>query len=400
MNRLVFPILKTKGRLSGTNFILAKQVNRNFGCVTTQNKWILTVKSDQDDIRGHHISKRFNSTTAPAVVDSASTIPAVDAGFFASMYQSLSSSTPVMMMQEGLIEIHDFTGLPWWLSIVTSTILFRSLVTLPLTVYQHKITARLENISLEMPAIVEELKKEAAMAMKKFQWTEQHTKLVYQRSIRKQWTNLIVRDNCHPAKTFIVLWAQIPLWIFQSMALRNMINMMPDPTSLQAQIVVTEMTIGGFGWIPNLTVVDSSYILPVALGLINLGIIEIQTMLKNRPPTRFQNIISNVFRGLSICMVPVACTVPSGLTVYWVASSTYGLVQNLVLASPRVKRALGIPKTKNELEDPYQHLWMRTKQRLGLEKKPTTAQSVISDAIASSKTSNKEQEQKPHKPMK
>lgn len=65
------------------------------------------------------------------------------------------------------------------------------------------------------------------------------------------------------------------------MALRNMINMMPDPTSLQAQIVVTEMTIGGFGWIPNLTVVDSSYILPVALGLINLGIIEVSSFWKS-----------------------------------------------------------------------------------------------------------------------
>lgn len=85
----------------------------------------------------------------------------------------------------------------------------------------------------------------------------------------------MVRDNCHPAKTFIVLWGQIPLWIFQSMAIRNLINMLPDPTSLQAQIVVTEMTIGGFGWIPNLTEVDNSYILPVALGIINLGIIEV-----------------------------------------------------------------------------------------------------------------------------
>lgn len=72
-----------------------------------------------------------------------------------------------------------------------------------------------------------------------------------------------------------MLWGQIPLWIFQSVALRNLVNMLPDPTSLQAQIVVTEMTIGGFGWIPNLTEVDSSYILPVTLGIINLAIIEV-----------------------------------------------------------------------------------------------------------------------------
>lgn len=122
-------------------------------------------------------------------------------------------------------------------------------------------------------------------------------------------------------------------------------------------------------------------------------------MLKNRPTTRFQNIISNVFRGLSICMIPVACAVPSGLTVYWVASSTYGLVQNLALASPGVKRALGIPKTKNELENPYQHLWVRTKQRIGLEKKPSTAQGVTSDALSPNKTSSKENEASPKKKL-
>lgn len=65
------------------------------------------------------------------------------------------------------------------------------------------------------------------------------------------------------------------MWVFQSMALRNMVNLLPDPTSLQAQIVATELTVGGFGWIPNLTVVDSSFILPVALGIMNLGIIEV-----------------------------------------------------------------------------------------------------------------------------
>lgn len=51
--------------------------------------------------------------------------------------------------------------------------------------------------------------------------------------------------------------------------------MLPDPASAQAGIVFAQLTLGGFGWIPNLTEVDSSYILPVALGLINLCIIEV-----------------------------------------------------------------------------------------------------------------------------
>ncbi|KAI8126234.1 hypothetical protein FF38_05498 [Lucilia cuprina] len=342
---------------------------RNFGCATQQYK---IYRQETNKRQLNKLPLRYNSTAAASA-----TAASIDPGFFASFYQSLSTSTPVAYVQQGLIEIHDFTGLPWWASIIATTFLFRSVVTLPLTIYQHKITARIEKISLEMPAIVEELKKEAAMAMRKFKWTEKQTKIVYQRSIRKQWNKLVVRDNCHPAKTFIVLWGQIPLWIFQSMALRNMVSLMPDPTSLQAQIVATELTIGGFGWIPNLTEVDNSYILPVALGLINLGIIEMQSMMRTRPATRFHNIITNVFRGLSLVMVPVACSVPSALTVYWVASSSYGLVQNLLLASPQVKRAFGIPKTQSELENPYEHLWSKMKQRVGLEKLPVEEVKVV-----------------------
>ena len=34
--------------------------------------------------------------------------------------------------------------------------------------------------------------------------------------------SLYERDNCHPMKEFILPWIQIPLWISQSLALRNM----------------------------------------------------------------------------------------------------------------------------------------------------------------------------------
>ena len=73
----------------------------------------------------------------------------------------------------------------------------------------------------------------------------------------------------------LVLWFQIPLWITQSWAIRNLLYMQPDPTLLQAQMVCADMMVGGFGWIPNLTEVDHSYILPVMLGVINLTIIEV-----------------------------------------------------------------------------------------------------------------------------
>lgn len=114
--------------------------------------------------------------------------------------------------------------------------------------------------------------------------------------------------------------------------------------------------------------------------------------MRTRPPTRFHKIITNVFRGLSICLVPVACSVPSALNVYWVASSSYGLMQNLILASPQVKRTFGIPLTQTELKNPYEHMWMKIKQRTGLEKLPVEVKVV--EKPDSEKPTNSKQNQR------
>uniref|UniRef100_A0A1B0DQC0 Membrane insertase YidC/Oxa/ALB C-terminal domain-containing protein n=1 Tax=Phlebotomus papatasi TaxID=29031 RepID=A0A1B0DQC0_PHLPP len=280
------------------------------------------------------------------------------------LWMSLSNSVPVAYFQEGLIKLHDSTGLPWWGSIILSTVLLRTAVTVPLTIYQNKIMARIEMITQEMPEIAKELKRETAIAMKQFNWTEREAKIMYAHSLKKQWTKLVVRENCHPAKSFIVLWGQIPMWIFQSMAIRNLVYMMPDPSSLQAEIIFAQLSLGGFLWIPNLTVPDASFILPVALGIINLAIVEIQSLSRVRQGGRLHKYATNFFRFFSIFMIPIACTVPSCLSLYWVTSSAFGLIQNLTMMSPKFRRAVGIPVTPSQLEHPYKHLADGVSQRV------------------------------------
>lgn len=126
-----------------------------------------------------------------------------------------------------------------------------------------------------------------------------------------QYSKLIVKENCHPAKSMVILLGQIPLWIIQSVTIRNLVSLLPNPENITAQIAYTELTVGGFLWIPNLTQVDASLIIPIALGVVNLSIIECQTRMRSRAPGRLQKITTNFFRGLSVLMVPVACTVPS-----------------------------------------------------------------------------------------
>lgn len=81
--------------------------------------------------------------------------------------------------------------------------------------------------------------------------------------------------------------------------------------------------------------------------------------------SRIQKYATNFFRVLSVAMVPIAAYVPSGLCLYWVTSSAFGLVQNLLILSPKLKRLTNIPKVKSEHEKPYSFLVEKTKERLG-----------------------------------
>ncbi|XP_059483679.1 cytochrome c oxidase assembly protein COX18, mitochondrial [Neocloeon triangulifer] len=302
----------------------------------------------------HHVHQR-------RYIESSS---AASPGFF----QSISESSAVLQTQNLLENIHDLSGLPWWATICVSTVLFRSAVTLPLTIYQNKIFARLENIREELNSLVPELKKETAIAIKKFGWTEKEAKEAFSRSMKKQYDLRVIRENCHPIKSTVVIWAQLPMWVCLSMAFRNMASVQSG--DIQAQLTFLEFTLGGTLWFPNLTLPDASWILPVTLGLVNLAIVEIQVA--NRAakaagaPNKLQRYATNFFRVVSVIMVPVAASVPSCMSLYWTASSTCGLAHNMLLFSPKFRRLVRIPKSANELKNPYSNLVKHFQEKLRL----------------------------------
>ncbi|XP_063931071.1 cytochrome c oxidase assembly protein COX18, mitochondrial-like isoform X2 [Zophobas morio] len=240
--------------------------------------------------------------------------------------------------------------------------MLRSCITVPFAIYQNYILAKLEYVKIEMDDIAKELKKETAVAVKMYNWDEKTARISFKRSIRKQWTNLIARENCHPFKTTLLVFFQLPLWVSLSISLRNLVYMLPNQ-DFHAQLTFTELSVGGFGWIPNLVEVDSSLILPVCFGLLNLGIIELQTLSKVNVPTKLQKFLTNFFRGLSILMIPIASVVPSCVVLYWTTSSAFGFVQNLILVSPKIRRLCKIPQTPSELEQPYKHIITGIKYR-------------------------------------
>lgn len=86
---------------------------------------------------------------------------------------------------------------------------------------------------------------------------------------------------------------------------------------------------------------------------------------KVRRDTKLSKYGTYFFRSVSLVLVPISAFVPSGLALYWVSSSSFGLFQNLLLLSPKLRRISGIPKVDSEHERPYSHLYSKIKERLG-----------------------------------
>ncbi|XP_070361780.1 cytochrome c oxidase assembly protein COX18, mitochondrial isoform X4 [Equus asinus] len=171
--------------------------------------------------------------------------------------------------------------------------------------------------------------------------------------MRRLVSELYVRDNCHPFKATVLVWIQLPMWIFMSVALRNFSTGAARSEGFSVQ---EQLASGGVLWFRDLTALDSTWILPVSVGVINLLIVEIFALQKIGM-SRFQTYITHFVRAVSVLIIPVAATLPSSIVLYWLCSSFMGLSQNLLLRSPRFRQLCRIPLTKSDSDTPYKDLF-------------------------------------------
>lgn len=127
-------------------------------------------------------------------------------------------------------------------------------------------------------------------------------------------------------------------------------------TVLAGFSVQEQLANDGILWFRDLTALDSTWILPISVGVTNLLIVEIFALQKTGM-SRFQTYITYFVRAVSVLMIPVAATVPSSIVLYWLCSSFMGLSQNLLLRSPRFRRLCRIPLTKSDSDTPYKDLF-------------------------------------------
>ncbi|KAM6451598.1 cytochrome c oxidase assembly protein COX18, mitochondrial [Liasis olivaceus] len=265
---------------------------------------------------------------------------------------TLSSSVPVATMESGLVALQAASGLPWWSTVLAATTILRTGLTLPLSVLQKRVLVSLEKLQPEIKHLANQLRYEVSVSAKQYNWSEKEARLCYRRNIKRIVSELYIRDNCHPFKATLLIWVQIPVWVFVSVALRNLSTGRADSEGL---LIQQQFSTGGILWFKDLTLPDPTWILPVTLGLLNLLIVEIFALRKTEP-SPFWKYATNFFRAVAVLMVPVASSVPSILAFYWVSSSFIGLLHNLLLRSPAFRKLCHLPQTKSDSDTPYKDI--------------------------------------------
>ena len=95
-----------------------------------------------------------------------------------------SPEFPPIGYAEKLLEtMHDATGLPWWASLALTTIMLRTIVTMPLSIYAAHISVKIERLQPEIKDMGKRLAGEVAMATRKFSWNKATAKRHFKRNV-------------------------------------------------------------------------------------------------------------------------------------------------------------------------------------------------------------------------
>jgi len=159
-----------------------------------------------------------------------------------------------------------------------------------------------------------------------------------------------MRNGIQAARVIVLRVLPAPLWIYSSFAIRNMINVDYTPVAK------------GFLWIQNLNVPDPYYVFPICVGLVGLLSIQSQRVL----PKATQMLSRRVYDVTAVVFMCIAATImtkmPACIPIYWLAVSTSGLAQNLLLRHPTIKRHLGIGKLPTDTSTPVRDLFLLRKR--------------------------------------
>ncbi|MFH4982387.1 hypothetical protein AB6A40_009096 [Gnathostoma spinigerum] len=144
----------------------------------------------------------------------------------------------------------------------------------------------------------------------------------------------------------------IPVWIFSSFAIRNIITSEFHPC------------LPGILWFNNLLLPDEYFVLPIAVGV--FGFFNLWSQRRIYPVnmdtfrTRCYDFLLVFF---TLFAVRIMMDMPSCIPLYWLTVSATGMVQNHLLRHPTVKKFFGIQKLPTDSVTPFRDLFFMRRSK-------------------------------------
>ncbi|ROT39038.1 hypothetical protein SODALDRAFT_350294 [Sodiomyces alkalinus F11] len=225
---------------------------------------------------------------------------------------------PTSMMQWILEHVHIYTGLPWWGSILTTSVLVRIALFKP-TLTAQQATAKLQAVSStpEYKAAKDRMTAAAAAG--------NTTEMMEARQV------VTLLNKRGGVNVFASLWSflQIPVG-YGAFRILNGMGKLPVPGFED----------GGFLWFTDLGVSDPFFILPLGTSLMMLATLRAGS--KFAPPqTQAQ------MKLMAFILVPMSAVLtswlPAAVQWYFLTTTTLGYGQNVIFQNPAFRRLAGLP---------------------------------------------------------
>lgn len=213
---------------------------------------------------------------------------------------------------------HDLTGLEYGWSIFGVTVILR-LALFPLMVQSQMTTSRMAHVQPELNMMKQRYEAIGTPS--------RQDQLQFSKNIKA----LFAKYQVNPMRAFVAPLVQLPLFMGMFFGLRKMPSIFPE-----------EFSTGGMFWFVDLTVPDPLYILPVASAVTFLALIEMgkeQMMAQNAQQGK---LFINVFRAMSLVMLPVCISFESAMLVYWTSNNLLSMGQTQILKTPAFRKYFGI----------------------------------------------------------
>ncbi|GEQ71500.1 hypothetical protein JCM33374_g5184 [Metschnikowia sp. JCM 33374] len=281
--------------------------------------------------------------------------PPLSHHIFSKRCYSVDPSLVVTTLTESLQQMHAYVGLPWYALIPITTFGLRAVWTFPLALLQ-RLRIQKQNslrpiVSATGPAVRLNLAKKASSAAKtkatgvtsvlspanKMRYEE--IMVLSAKEVRKRQKKLFKAHNVQLYKNFLLPLAQIPLWVCMSMTFRDLSGWSSLDAVANKPLDPTLYNEGAL-WFADLTTSDPFHIFPMAVGIIALvnvewtfktfDLMKASTRRKLFRPT-ITDSLANISRMTVVFLMAVSLHAPSALTLYWLSSQLFSLIQNVFL---------------------------------------------------------------------